>query len=574
MARGAFESASTLLVVLGLVALTACGGKAKAPPATGTAGSAGGAGAGGAASTGAAGTGSGATGTPAPGSGGTGGAIAGAGGSAGVTGSGGTASGGTGGGDGGGRGGATGAAGTPGTAGTAGSGFAGGGGASGRGGAGGAGAGGAGGTGGTAGTAGTGGSAGASGCTITAASSLSTAIPTVGIVTFTTNLLGITGAQIRFGLASTGPTMTAPVDLSEPSYRTLLLGMKASRAYVFRIVLTSGAGTCTSQDYPITTGPLSSLVRRLTTAIADAGAHAPGFIVFGNGGNLVSIVDAADGEPVWGSYVRALPSRAHMSWDGKDMYVVSQNASVSVTTGNLLKMSMDGTVVEDRLSGIAAAAHHDFAVIPGGVAALQWLRSGDTANAVVERATDGTLTTVVADLAALYQGNSVSGFHPNSIHYHPWDDSYTIGDTFPRLYVKITRTGELVWQFGGSAPKDPTKHFQVTWSGENHGHQLLADGTFLFFNNLSTARVFRLDTASMTATSVLTYQASGDGASSGALGDVQRLRNGNILVTFSTGGAIHEIDSSGKLVATFRTEAQGQFSYAEFRETLYGPPPY
>lgn len=424
------------------------------------------------------------------------------------------------------------------------------------------------------GTTGTAGSAGASGCTITAASSLSTAISTVGIVTFTTNLAGITGAQIRFGLASTGPTMTAPVDLAEPGYRTLLLGMKTSRAYVFRIVLTSGAGTCTSQDYPITTGVLPSPISRLATTIVDPAAHAPGFIIVGNGANHVYIVDAADGEPVWGTYVRANPSRAHMSWDGRDMYTVSQNASVNVTTGNLIKMSMDGAIVEDRLSGIATAAHHDFAVIPGGVAALQWLRAGDTANAVVERATDGTLTTVVADLAAVYQGNSVSGFHPNSIHYHPWDDSYTIGDAFPKLYVKITRKGELVWQFGGSAPKDPTKHFQVAWSGENHGHHLLADGTFLFFNNLSTARAFRLDTASMTATSVLTYMGSSAGASTGALGDVQRLRNGNILVTFSNGGAIHEIDSSGKLVATFRTEAQGGFGYAEFRESLYGPPPY
>ena len=401
--------------------------------------------------------GSGGTGMPGAGSGGTGSGGTGGGGGGTVAGAGG---------NGGGRGGATGAAGTTGTGGAAGSGGAGGaggsGGAAGRAGSGGVG--GAGGSGGTAGTTGAGGSAGASGCTITAASSLSTAIPTVGIVTFTTNLAGITGAQIRFGLASTGPTMTAPVDLAEPGYRTLLLGMKTSRAYVFRIVLTSGAGTCTSQDYPITTGVLPSPISRLATTIVDPAAHAPGFIIVGNGANHVYIVDAADGEPVWGTYVRANPSRAHMSWDGRDMYTVSQNASVNVTTGNLIKMSMDGAIVEDRLSGIATAAHHDFAVIPGGVAALQWLRAGDTANAVVERATDGTLTTVVADLAAVYQGNSVSGFHPNSIHYHPWDDSYTIGDAFPKLYVKITRKGELVWQFGGSAPKDPTKHFQVAWS--------------------------------------------------------------------------------------------------------------
>src|SRR6185436_12973487 len=153
---------------------------------------------------------------------------------------------------------------------------------------------------------------------------------------------------------------------------------------------------------------------------------------------------------------------------------------------------------------------------------------------LVERAKDGTVTTVVPDFGALYD-TSVSGnrFHPNSLHYHAWDDSYTISDTYPRLYVKVSRKGDLLWQFGGSNPKDPTKHFQVTWSGENHGHHLLSDGTFLFFSNYtSTARVFKLDETTMTATSGLAYTPN-PAINTGALGDVQRLPNGNILVTFS-----------------------------------------
>ena len=107
----------------------------------------------------------------------------------------------------------------------------------------------------------------------------------------------------------------------------------------------------------------------------------------------------------------------------------------------------------------------------------------------------------------------------------------------------------------------------------NHGHQLLADGTFLFFDNsggMSTARGFKLDTSNMTAASVLSYQPRG--ATSLTLGDIQRLPNGNTLVTYSNGGTMHEIDPSGQLVATF--QVPGRFGYAEFRESLYGPPPY
>ena len=230
------------------------------------------------------------------------------------------------------------------------------------------------------GSGGTGGDGGAAGgenrCTITATSSLAPAIPTVGIVTFTTNLTGITGAQVRFGLASTGPTLTAPVDLTQPDYRTLLLGMKASSAYVFRIVATSDAGTCTSQDYPLTTGPVPASVPMVTTTIMDAAAHARGFIITVASG-IVLIIDA-DGAPVWWTpAVGAL--RAHMSWEGKDMYTLAPR--------NVARISMEGTNAQNNLSGLANA-HHDFTAIPGGIAVLLMTGSTAAANSVVERSTD------------------------------------------------------------------------------------------------------------------------------------------------------------------------------------------
>ena len=86
--------------------------------------------------------------------------------------------------------------------------------------------------GGATGTAGTGGSVG---CTITATSSVSPMIATVGIVTWSTTLSGVQSAKIDFGL-TTSYGMTAPVDLTQPSYRTLLLGMKAQRMYNYKII--------------------------------------------------------------------------------------------------------------------------------------------------------------------------------------------------------------------------------------------------------------------------------------------------------------------------------------------------
>jgi hypothetical protein len=137
--------------------------------------------------------------------------------------------------------------------------------------------------------------------------------------------------------------------------------------------------------------------------------------------------------------------------------------------------------------------------------------------------------------------------------------------------VKLTRGGQLIWQFGGSNPKDASKFFAgvPTWS-VNHGHQLCSDGTFVFFNNgANEAWSYALDATAMTARKVLGYKASGAG--SAVLGDAQRLPNGNYLVTFSESGQIHEISPTGTLVAKFTSPA---FGYAEFRESLYGPPPY
>ena len=42
-------------------------------------------------------------------------------------------------------------------------------------------------------------------------------------------------------------------------------------------------------------------------------------------------------------------------------------------------------------------------------------------------------------------------------------------------------------------------------------------------------------------------------------------------MTFSTSGQIHEISPTGALVASFTSLS---FGYAEFRESLYGAPPY
>jgi hypothetical protein len=425
-----------------------------------------------------------------------------------------------------------------------------------------------------AGAPGFGGSGNPVACTFAVTSSVSPAIETVGIVNWSTTLPDVTRAELRFGLASTGPTMAAPVtaaELASAEHRTLLLGMKANQSYVFRIVAWAGEDSCTSEDYPIESGGLPISLPHPSAEFANPPAHARGFIVTSTGltGQYAYILDY-EGDPVWWAPAPTGPSRANLSWDGMQMYMLQLN--VANSGGEVRRVSMDGMTVETHLSGLDTA-HHDFTAIPGGVATILWNKSGANAPcAVVERADDGAMTTVVADLGTVYNSES---FHANAIHYYPADDSYTVSDRNPNLFVKLARRGELVWQLGGTDPKDPGKFFTADggdWTA-NHGHQLLPTGNFLFFANgtllggKSMVREYRLDTAAWTATEVWRYNA--DGLDSSVLGDVQRLPNGNTLVTFSRAGVMQEVAPDGQVVMTLTTS---QFGYAEFRESLYGPP--
>ncbi|HEY7376227.1 MAG TPA: aryl-sulfate sulfotransferase, partial [Polyangia bacterium] len=408
-------------------------------------------------------------------------------------------------------------------------------------------------------------------------------------------------AQIIYTLNAAGADLlnragAAPVDLTrptpDPNHRTLLLGLKPSRAYTFHVeVTTPGAGpaaTCRSDDHTLTTGALAGAPTVTRTATAPA-AQAGGFIVtstgVSGGGQPQAYIIDADGDVVWVAAAPASCSRARMDYEGNNMWMIALN--VLNTGGEMRYVSMDGATARDDVSGLAGA-HHDFTVRPGGViATMVWSAGGvDAESDLVERAPDGTLSAVFHVGANLYEGGpSLLGsgsntYHCNALLYHPADDSYTIGDRNPSLFVKVTRAGRPLWQLGGDCAGAPAPRCAAGGWDSNHGHQLLANGNFLFFSNgafggsdPSTVYEYALDDANgandaLTATQVTAYR-SAAGARSNSLGDVQRLPNGNTLVVFSNDGLMEEVDSSSRVVQALSAP---WFGYADWRATLYGPP--
>jgi hypothetical protein len=292
--------------------------------------------------------------------------------------------------------------------------------------------------------------------------------------------------------------------------------------------------------------------------------------------NCAVIIDA-DGTVVWSASAPTQCTRARMDYEGANIWMVAANEDNS--TGEMRFVSMDGQTTMTDVNGLANA-HHDFAVLPGKIAAMVWTTSAiDSDSALMEIGSDGSGTPTVDFLIAenLYLGGTAPDqrYHSNSVLYHPADDSFTIGDRYPNLYVKVSHAGDVEWQLGGSctnAPAGASHCVPESWE-VNHGHHLLDDGTMLVFNNSTggaPSHVLELQLSTAGGFSAtLVHDFSSGNLSSAVLGDVQRLPNGNTLITYSTAGEIVEVDPSWNTVQTI----SGSYGYADWRETLYGPPP-
>lgn len=400
-------------------------------------------------------------------------------------------------------------------------------------------------------------------CGFDVEASVSTKIPTVGIVTWSSSLANIESAVIEFGPDVTYG-MTAPVDLTEPNYRTLLLGMKASRDYHLRVVATANGQRCESPDFTLTTGPVPNGVPAPDVETSRPNELQGGYLVtarwgFGNGGPAM-ILDR-DGDLVW--WYEALDDviRARFSFDGQSMWI--RNTAQMDGIGEVLRVSLDGLEEE---SWDLPKTTHDLAVIPDGHLGLIAHASNGCDEIVDFNPEDGSLTTLFNAADA----HGATNCHVNYLAYHAEDDSFVFSDWANDALVKITRTGELVWVLNGEA----SDFTGTSWTNQ-HGVHLLSPNHLLVFSNgpsqgPSLVFEYQLDPTSGVATELFRYDADINAQHGG---DVQRLDNGNTLVTYSSAGVIHEINPAGELVQALEWSIDGAVSYSEKRMSLYGGPP-
>lgn len=162
--------------------------------------------------------------------------------------------------------------------------------------------------------------------------------------------------------------------------------------------------------------------------------------------------------------------------------------------------------------------------------------------------------------------------HSNSVDVDT-DGNFILSSRNLDEVTKINRTtGQIMWRFGGAH-----NQFRLVgdtlWFSHQHDVRRIANGNITLFDNgnghqprFSRAVEYRLNTDSMTATLVWSY-APEEGFYSDAMGNVQRLPNGNTLIGYGDvpERAAEEIAPDGTRVF-YMAFASGLVSYRFLRQ--------
>ena len=446
------------------------------------------------------------------------------------------------------------------------------------------------------------------GYAITAEGATSSVIGTVGIVTFTVSgAPSLDSAVIKFGL-DTNYGLSAPVDVTTQAshYRTLLLGMKESHTYHYQVVAQSGTTTYASPDYTIVTGGCPTSIKRptvATTSGVDKAQLDGGFMVMEGYraydartslDDFAYILDG-DGDVVW-CYKPAGSGdlmAARMTWDGKYMWLVHGNTPQVTGGAHMGRVTMDGldpethsTAYFDDHSAEFAGLNHDAAVLPND-AGIAYIAYGSGGCDDVKLWTPGGTSRVIINSGTVF--SNADACHGNAVKYDGNDQTLIVSDDDSSAYYKVDLQGNVKWVLGGGEYNsfDKAGGGASTWVGQ-HNLDILGtkdDGLYhiLFFNNGTSstdtsgthavARELALDLTAMTTKEVWTYDSDPD-IGNPILGDVQRLTNGNTLVTYSLAGTIQEVDANYNVLQSFTwNSSTGSVGYVTKRANLYGPSP-
>jgi hypothetical protein len=330
-------------------------------------------------------------------------------------------------------------------------------------------------------------------CTIAPIVTPASAVPMVGIATFTTTLAGADRAVIQFGKTS-AYTLEAPASWADATHRTLLLGMPGNTVVHYRVVIMAGQNACVGQDATYMTGTVSGAPANQTPQKGpSAVTPAAGFII-AQSGTYAYIVNT-QGEVVWAHKFPVGLSRALMSFDGNYMYGRDVGPFDAGVGGNVYRVGMDGSG-EMKLT-LSGGTHHDLTVTPTGIAYPAKQATG-ACDSIYVAGPDGSSSRPLVDLDVVF-GKFALGAgaqaqekcHVNAIRYYKDTDTFSVSDREKDAIAFISSKGEVLGSIGATPIGATPNHAKAEGADSKttslwrvqHGHDQYAPDKIVLWSN-------------------------------------------------------------------------------------------
>jgi len=369
--------------------------------------------------------------------------------------------------------------------------------------------------------------------------------------------------------------------------------MKPERTYKYRVAEVRGGERLFSAVHELRTGRLARANVDVALKVADDAEERHRFVATSlYSGESVAVILDEDADVVWShrpdlGWRNHFVSRVRPSRIGEWItYNVNGGQAQGLpepdATRAVVRVSLDGSRVQVLQ---LPDTHHDFFELGDGtLALLKYDRrevDGHTyiGDALVEVAPDGTERRVWTawDHFELdpeqVVGPLASWSHANALYYDKEEQAYYVSLRNFDSIVKIDQaTGEQLWVLGGEASDFAEADGSKALFHHQHQFDLLEDGIVVFDNGrveTQDSRVvqYRLDPAVGLATKVWEQHATPP-MFCAALGDVDRLDDGNTLITWSAAGQIEEVTPAGEVIWRIRAQLGAAFGFTLHRQLL------
>ncbi len=375
------------------------------------------------------------------------------------------------------------------------------------------------------------------------------------------------GASTRVDYSWSSDTLSTPA--GEGAHT--LLGLAAGQSISYTAVTIDGDRESTCEG-TLTTDALASRYPELSVTVNEPSLQSDEQYVMGSfvsDPTAIYTIDR-DGDLVWFQTADAerLISQSSRVMGSTDVIYNDFDSSFTDTTATLRRVSVTGEVVSEMP---AYDHHHSFTQLPDGSIAYirmdvrEWYdkEEDETVDVagdwIIEVAADGTEREIFStwdafepvkhDLwGAVFYTDAKDWAHANSLRYNESSDTYLMSMGYSNIVVEVEReTGEVVRFFGEGS--DYAFAGDSTPFDYQHSPHYTDDGTLLMTSVAGDgihAIEYAIDDTNKTLTEVWSH-AKDEGHLVFAMGHVQRLSNGNTLMSFGSGARIREVTPDNEI---------------------------